>query len=156
MLQDAKQQYFNSLSSSSSKKFWKTVKLLRKKGVSIPTLNADNGITAVTDEEKSSMLNYYFSRYCNRSQPPLSKNSINNNDEVVDSSDLLCSSDETMKLIHGLDVGKVNGTKGVSARMLKATASSIAPSLTKLFKLSISAGQFPASWKSARVGSTHS
>ena len=37
------------------------MKLLSKKEVSIPTLNADDGITAVTDEEKSSMLNYYFS-----------------------------------------------------------------------------------------------
>ena len=73
MLQDAKQQYFNSLSSSSSKKFWKTVKLLSKKEVSITTLNADDGITAITDEEKSSMLNYYFSRCWNRSQPPLSE-----------------------------------------------------------------------------------
>ena len=67
---------------------------------------------------------------------------MNDNEEVGDSSDLLCSSDETMKLIHGLDVGKANGIDGVSARMLKATASSIPPSLTKLFNLSISAGQF--------------
>ena len=50
-----------------------------------------------------------------------------------------------------IDVSKANSIDGVSARMFKATASSIAPSLTKLFNLSISAGQFPASWKSARV-----
>ena len=67
MLQDAKQQYFNSLSSSSSNVLGKTVKLLSKKEVSIPTLNADDRMTAVTDEEKSSMLNYYFSRCWNRS-----------------------------------------------------------------------------------------
>ena len=151
MLQDAKQQYFNSLSSSSSKKFWKTVKLVSKKEVSIPTLNADDGITAVTDEEKSSMLNYYFSRCWNRSQPPLSEYFMNDTEEVGDSSDLFSSTDEIMKLIHGLDVSRANGLDGVSARMLKATTSSIAPSLTKLFNLFISARQFPASWKSARV-----
>ena len=109
MLQNAKQQYFNSLSSSSIKTFWKTVKLLSKKEVSIPTLNADDGITAVTDEKKSSMLNYYFSRCWNRSQPPRSEYSMNDNKKVGDSSDLLCSADETMKLIHVLDVGKANG-----------------------------------------------
>ena len=132
MLQDAKQQYFNSLPSSSSKKFWKTVKLLSKKEVSIPTLNADDGITAVTDGEKSSMLNYYFSRCWNRSQPPLSEYFMNDTEEVGDSSNVFCSTDEIMKLIHGLDVSKANDIDGVSARMLKATASSIAPSLTKL------------------------
>ena len=48
------------------------MKLLSKK-VYIPTLNADDGVTAVTDEEKSSIhvLNYYFSRCWNRSQSPL-------------------------------------------------------------------------------------
>ena len=65
-------------------------------------------------------------------------------EEVGDSSDLFCSTDESMKLIHGLDVSKANGLDGVSARMLKATTSGIAPSLTKLFNLFISAGQFPA------------
>ena len=76
--------------------------------MSIPTLNADDGITAVTNEEKSSMLNYYISRCWNRSQPPLSEYSMNDNEEVGDSSDLLCSTDEIMKLIHGLDVSKAN------------------------------------------------
>ena len=73
---------------------------------------------------------------------------MNDAEEVGDSSDLF---HEIMKLIHGLDVSKAKSLDGVSARMLKATASSIAPSLTKLFNLSISAGQFPASWKRARV-----
>ena len=76
---------------------------------------------------------------------------MNDTEEVGDSSDLFCSTDEIMKLIHGLDVSKANGLDGVSTRMLKATASSFAPSLTKLFNLSISAGQFQASWKSAHV-----
>ena len=52
-------------------------------------MNADDGITAVTDEEKSSMLNYYFSEYF-----------MNDTEEVGDSSDLFCSTDEIMKLIY--------------------------------------------------------
>ena len=90
--------------------------------MSIPTLNADYVITAVTDEEISSMLNYYFSRCWNHSQPPLSEYFMNDTEKVGDSSDLFCSTDEIMKLIHGLDVSKANGLDGVSARMLKATA----------------------------------
>ena len=43
------------------------------------------------------------------------------------------------------------GPDGISARMLKATSESIAPSLTNLFNLSIAKGHFPKLWKAARV-----
>ena len=49
-----------------------------------------------------------------------------------------------------LDVSKSTGIDSVSARMLKSTALSIAPSLTKLFNLSIIAG-CPDDWKVARI-----
>jgi hypothetical protein len=44
-------------------------------------------------------------------------------------------------LLRNLDTGKANGPDNISARMLKETASSIAPSLTCLFNLSIAKGQ---------------
>ena len=50
---------FNTLTSANSKQFWKTVKLVNKRQESIPTFSHDNG-DAVTDEEKSNMLNSYF------------------------------------------------------------------------------------------------
>ena len=151
MLRSAKQKYFDSLSTAGNKKFWKTVKLLNKQQVSIPTLQED-GVSAVTDEEKSNMLNEYFSKCWNHSEPPLSDSFANDPVEQDDSTvDLLCSTDEIIHLIQGLDVTKANGPDGISARMLKATASSIAPSLTKLFNLSISRGHFPTPWKGARV-----
>ena len=40
---------------------------------------------------------------------------------------------------------------GVSAQMLKATALSIAPSLAKLYNISISQGRFPECWKLSTV-----
>ena len=147
MLRSAKQKYFDSLSTAGNKKFWKTVKLLNKQQVSIPTLQED-GVSAVTDEEKSNMLNEYFSKCWNHSEPPLSDSFVNDPVEQDDSTvDLLCSTDEIIHLIQGLDVTKANGPDDISARMLKATASSIAPSLTKLFNFSISRGHFPTPWK---------
>ena len=44
---------------------------------------------------------------------------------------------------------------GVSAIMLKFTALSTAPSLTKLFNLSIATGCFPTAWKRARITPIH-
>ena len=64
---------------------------------------------------------------------------------------LLCVTEELIHLINGLDVSKANGPDGISVCMLKATADSIAPSLINLFNLSISNGQFPKTWKEARI-----
>ena len=50
-----------------------------------------------------------------------------------------------------LDPSKANGPDGFSAQMLKGTAHSIAPSLTKLFNISISQGRFPECWKTSSV-----
>ncbi len=50
-----------------------------------------------------------------------------------------------------MDVNKSSGTDGISVRMLKYTASSITPSITRLFNLSIKCGAIPAIWKSAAV-----
>ena len=50
-----------------------------------------------------------------------------------------------------LDSSKANGPDGNSAQMLKGTAHNIAPSLTKLFNISISQGHFPECWKTSSV-----
>ncbi len=149
MLRAAKKNYFNSLTSANSKQFWKTVKLVSKQQESIPALTHDN-VNAVTDEEKSNMLNRYFSTCWNRSESPLTDPPDNDCVEYDETCTdyLLCMMDEIVQLINGLDVSKANGPDGISARMLKATSNIIAPSLTKL---SISTGHFPKLWKEARV-----
>ena len=54
-------------------------------------------------------------------------------------------------MLVNLDISKSSGTDGISARMLKSSALSIAPSLTKLFNLSLTTGVLPSEWKLARV-----
>ena len=54
-------------------------------------------------------------------------------------------------LLKSLDVSKANGPDGISARMLKFTAHAIAPSLTRLFNISIRLGRFPTCWKASLV-----
>ena len=53
-----------------------------------------------------------------------------------------------------------SGPDGISATMLKQTAMSIAPGITKLMNLSISTSKFPTAWKTSSVvpvpkGSNH-
>ena len=54
-------------------------------------------------------------------------------------------------LLKQLDKAKATGPDGISARMLKETASTIAPSVTELFNLSLHQQTFPSQWKYAKV-----
>ena len=65
--------------------------------------------------------------------------------------DLLCSVEEIQWLLEHLDTSKSNGPDGISARMLKLTVPSIAPSITNLFNVSIQTGCFPALWKTSNI-----
>ena len=54
-------------------------------------------------------------------------------------------------LLAALDPSKASGQDGISARMLKCTAYSIAPSITKLFNLSLTTGTIPSVWKKSLI-----
>ena len=56
---------------------------------------------------------------------------------------ILCTEEEVVNLVSGLDTGKASGPDGISGRMLKGTIQSISPVLTDLFNLSISTGKIP-------------
>lgn len=151
MLRSAKQNYFNSLSTAKNKQFWKIVKLVSGQQSLVPTLSQDN-TQATTDRDKANMLNEFFSKCWNYSEPPLCdppRSESVQHGNCPD--DLLCTTDKIVQLIEGLNTTKANGPDGISVKMLKATADSIGPSLTNLFNLSISRGQFPEPWKRTRV-----
>ena len=54
-------------------------------------------------------------------------------------------------LLSSVDPNKATGPDGISARMLKSTAASIAPAVTAIFNLSLIQGQFPIEWKVVQV-----
>ena len=152
MLRKGKKTYMNSLQSANAIQFWRAVKHLNGKSVSsIPVLRRD-GEEACTDRAKAVMLNNFFSSCFNQSMPPLTESSYqvqSTSQECPD--DLLCTEEEVLELLLSLDVTKSSGPDGISARMLKATATSIASSLCRLFNLSVTTGHFPAAWKISNV-----
>ena len=97
------------------------------------------------------MLNKFFAKCWNDSEPSLSEQYCEESFNEIDIEDLLCTSEEIIYLINGLDTSKSTGPDKISVKMLKPVANSIAPSLTNLFNLSISKGCFPKIWKTARV-----
>ena len=62
---------------------------------------------------------------------------------------------DVLDVLKSLDVSKSTGPDHFSPRMLRETAASICPSLTRLFKLSLSQSKFPIKWKKANVLPLH-
>ena len=62
---------------------------------------------------------------------------------------------EIMSILQKLNTKKANGPDNISNTILKSTAPSICPSLTKLINKSLSMKQFPTQWKCANVVPVH-
>ena len=58
---------------------------------------------------------------------------------------------ETLDILKSLDTSKAAGPDGISCKMLKETAGSIALSFTRLLQLSLSTATVPGCWKQANV-----
>ena len=75
--------------------------------------------------------------------PPLLPTDINLVQPDDCPNDLLYTVGNVVQLLSNLDISKASGPDGVSASMLKNTASSISHIVTKLFNLPIQSGQIP-------------
>ena len=128
---------------------------MNKQKTSIPTLNR-NGMAANEDSEKANMLNQYFSECFSMVELPLANGDYCNIQTTGECpQDILCTEDEVFYMLNSLNTIKVNGPDGISAQMLKNTAPSITPSLTKLLNLSIQSGTFLETWKLAFFSCTY-
>ena len=119
---------------------------------SVPSLTDEDGNEAHTSFQKADMLNSFFSKCFNPLSAPLDESGSgrpSHLDEFPD--ELFCDVDRVHELLLGLDTSKSNGPDGISARMLKQTAASIAPSITQVFNLSIRLGRVPLAWKLSHV-----
>ena len=153
LLRKAKANYFKHLNPKDSKRFWKTVKYLTKQQSTIPTLQ-QGSLTANSDLQKAELLNKFFSTCFNRSHPPLTVPRIEpSSPPPHDPSleEMCCTVSEVEQLLRGLEVSKACGPDKISPQMLKYTAASIAPSVTKLFNLSIRIGRIPDKWKESMI-----
>ena len=132
--------------------FWSSVRSLNKSAPSIPTL--EHGLaTATTDKEKAELLNSFFSQCFNQSVQPLQPNgtsSASHSDESI-----LCTPEIVNDLLLEIDISKATGPDGISGRMLKGTAQSIAIPLCKLFNMSISTGTIPQEWRTSNIVPVH-
>ena len=147
-LRQEKQKYFHNLNPSNTKQFWKIVKVLNKHGTHSSSLT-HYGVPCSSDLDKANSLNDFFCSCFNTSCKPIS--SVTTNSFHNHSPDILCTEDEVCSMLKSLDTSKANGPDGISSHMLKYTADTITPSITKLFNSSIACCHLPSSWKIASV-----
>ena len=74
-------------------------------------------------------------------------------DNVI--SDLTLIESTVLAALKALEVGKATGPNEIPAKLLKETASVIAPSLCKIFNKSLQLGSLPSDWKLANVVPVH-
>ena len=144
LLRKAKRKFFRGLNTVNSKSFWKVAKYMTKKNSSIPSLK-DGGIAVESDLDKAALLNRYFSKCFNQSVPPLNDEDIlefSSIDPLLCPEEFLCTEHEVFEMLSSLDIKKANGWDGISARMLRSTAASIAHGITLMFNGSLSEGCF--------------
>ena len=98
------------------------------------------------------MLNNFFGSCFNSSISSLTAADIDLLHSNAPSDDLLRAPSQIEALINALDPQKASGPDGISVKMLlKARATSIAPSIAKLFNIPIDLATFPQSWKISSV-----
>ena len=158
-LRKAKQQYINNLSKApNTKQFWSAIKSLNGSCASrVPTLSCNTDSETITDDkQKAKVLNEFFHSCFNTALPPLTQEEDPEPTIPVPCpEELLCTEEEVLDLLQQLDTSKSNGPDGISAKMLKGVANSIAPVLAKVFNLSIVKAKVPSYWKSSRVVPIH-
>jgi hypothetical protein len=116
-------------------------------GSSLPDTMTHNDQQVTTAEGKADAFNKYFAsifRPVSPSSPivSLSFSSQNNLESIT----VLT---EVSYLLLNLLMDKATGPDGIPARLLKECLNQIAPSLTVLFKKSLSLGKVPQEWKEA-------
>ena len=150
LLRKAKCQFFHRIAPGDSKRFWKSIRAINKKHSSIPTLKC-NDVIYDTDEKKAIALNCFFSSCFNLSYPPLDPSTTQEQQNHFSYEQFYITSDEVEHMLKSLDCSKACGPDKISAQMLKYTASTIAPSIARLFNCSIHSGKLPDQWKLSMI-----
>ena len=157
----AKQTYYQKLSSKLTdsttcpKQFWKITKQLygNKIQASIPPL-IKNDIVYNSAQDKCNIFNETFTK---KSKLPDEKPTLPtlNLTTLQRIETIQTTEEEVCKILKSLDTSKACGPDGVSPKLLKNTACTLALPLKTLFNTSLRTGIFPSKWKRANVSPIH-
>ena len=160
-LRRAKSAYYRSKIASQNnnpKRAWKTINNLLGRSCNDTVINElkinNNSITS--PEEMADAFNEYCVQIgpnlaCSLAVSDVTFDQFVSPTQSVMSRFRLASANKVFKLLNGLSTTKATGLDKISSSVLKAAASTIAPSLTYIFNNSILTCRFPFDWKMARL-----
>ena len=156
VLEDAKQQYANSVADSiasqrlGSRDFWRIANsVLNRSRSSVPPLfNGPEVLTSPQDKANLFGNNFASNSTLDDDGHPLPDFPLRT-DSVI--SDPLITPKKVIRIISKLDSAKATGPDGIPVIVLKMCAPELSPVLTKLFNLCLSNSVFPSCWKIASV-----
>ena len=121
----------------------------KRKTSQVPPLLKHDGELAIDDKEKAEILNIHFARQSTSDRltdlPP------HHASNVPELRNILVTQQEVLRELNSLQVNKSCGPDELPNKILKLVAILIYEPLTILFNKSLSEGQFPTTWKEARV-----
>ena len=166
MLRESRNEFFGSLESdinSNPKRFWSILKQKSKSGnipsrITMPVADgtpADLGTrctlrsSAETPLEIANLFNAYFASVFTQNDSLDDYTYVSSVDPVM--TELTFTVNEVQTILERLDVTKATGPDRIPAKLIRETATVIAPSLCKLFNKSLYTGALPQEWKEANV-----
>ena len=132
---------------SNPRKWWSLSKrLLNDKAPSIPALDV-NGTAVCDDTEKAQVFNEYFIQCStlDTSTAQLQSNYPSLTESHIGS--WQTSVNDVVNCLSKIDTSKAVGPDGINPKLLKEGAHQLAPSLCKLYNLSLDLGKVPKIWK---------
>ena len=125
--------------------------------VTVPDYSADQSqnpsrVSADTPAGIADLFNSFFASVFTIDSA-VEKTACIRSDTVI--SDLTLNESTILAALKALEVGKATGPDEIPAKLLKQTASVIAPSLCKIFNKSLQLGSLPSDWKLANVVHVH-
>ena len=133
------------------KLFWNFIKSRKCDRGTIECLNV-NGTIITEDQQKADAFNVQFNQVF-RDRANLPQSEFNSNVPTME--DIQCTEAEVLKLLKNIDASKAQGPDEIAPRLLKEGSEQLAPTLCKLFNLSLSSGILPIDWRRANICPLH-
>jgi len=137
---------------TNAKKFWSLFRS-KTKCKAIPSVVVYGIQSAEDSKQKASLFNTYFHSIF--SQEPVNVLPDVDVQILPELSSVVFDISMVTKALLELDVSKATGPDEISHIVLKECAHVLAPSLTRMFNLSMSTGELPLQWKTANVVPVH-
>ena len=154
LLESSQKEHEKSLSENAKnnpKKLWKYIKskLKTKTGIS-PLLKPDKTLTK-DEQEKAEVLSNYFATVLEEEPPGAIPNLPPRKLVTPPLENITITEEKVLKKLKKLNPNKSCGPDQITPKLIKEIAEPLTPSLTKLYKNSLSTSEVPDDWKLATV-----